>query len=397
VFAHHKEGTESLEDYCREVYKEGVSIRKQSFHERFNEYAVDFMKSMVSYALSIKLRFNEVKQSSRFSRIIIGDSTVYQLPANFAGKYKGTGGGASEAAMKVQYCYDLLGQHIIDVRVQEGTSQDSKYPLQDLRKDDLRVEDLGYFKIQRFRDIQETGAFFLSRLRFDVKIYVLKNGEYECFNLLKEIKKLKKGLITSTEVYIGDKERFPVRLVLEKVPLAIANEKRRKLKIDKQNKRSGITEKRLILCDINAFITNCNEEQLPTELIRQCYSLRWQIEIMFKAWKSIFKIDKIKQMKLERFECLNYGCLILIIASTQLLMFYKHKYLYECNAELSEIKFFKMIVSFREDLKTVLKKTKQKIAEFLIQIESIIEQFCFKEQKKNKLKPLKILTNLKLT
>lgn len=397
MFAHQKEATQSLEDYCREVFKEGVSIRKQSFQERFNGYAVDFMKSMVAYALSIKLRFNEVKESSRFGRIIIGDSTSYQLPPNFAKKYRGNGGGASEASIKVQYYYDLLGQQIIDVCVQEGINPDCKYPLQDIQRNDLRVEDLGYFKIQRLRDIHENGAFFLSRLRFDIKIYVLKNGVYECFNLLKEIKKIKKGLITSTEVYIGEKEKFPVRLVLEKVPLAIANEKRRKLKTDKQNKRKGITEERLIFCDVNAFITNCDEELLPTNLIRQCYSLRWQIEIMFKAWKSIFKIDKVKQMKLERFECLHYGCLMLIIASTQLLMFYKYKYLKKYKQEVSELKFFKLIVSLHEELQIVLKKTKYKISNFLEQIDSMIEQFCIKEQKKNRLKPLKILTNLKLT
>lgn len=397
MFGHQKESTESLEDYCREVYKDGISIRKQSFNERFNGYAVEFMKSMVAYALSIKLRVSEVKSGCKFGRIIIGDSTVYQLPPNFAYKYRGSGGGASEAAVKVQYCYDLLGQQIIDVCTQEGINPDCNYPLQDIQKNDLRVEDLGYFKIQRLRDILEAGAFFLSRLKFGIKIYVLNNGVYECFDLLKEIKKIKKGLTTSTEVYIGEKEKFPVRLVLEKVPLAIANEKRRKLKTDKQNKRKGITKERLIFCDVNAFITNCDEEQLPTDLIRQCYSLRWQIEIMFKAWKSIFKIDKVKQMKLERFECLHYGCLMLIIASTQLLMFYKRRYIKKYNEEVSELKFFKLIVSLHEELKIVLKKTKYKISKLLEQIDSMIEQFCIKEQKKNKLKPLKILTNLKLT
>ena len=397
VFAHQKESTQSLEDYCREAFKEGISIRKQSLQERFNGYAADFMKSMVAYALSIKLRVNEVKKSSKFGRIIIGDSTVYQLPPNFAGKYKGTGGGASEAAIKIQYCYDVLGQQIIDVCVQSGTSQDSQYPLQDVQKNDLRVEDLGYFKIQRLRDIQQAGAFFLSRLRLDIKVFILKDGEYECFNLEKEIKKLKRGLITSTEVYIGDKEKFPVRLVLEKVPAAIANEKRRRLKTEKQNKNKRITEKRLVFCDVNAYITNCDEEQLPSRLMRKCYSLRWQIEIMFKAWKSIFKIDKVKQMKLERFECMNYGCLILIIASTQLLMFYKQRYMYKFKEEISELKFYKMIVSLCVELKIVIKNTKQKILQFLDQINFMIQQFCIKEQKKNRLKPLKILTKLKLT
>ena len=397
MFAYQKGSALSLEDYCKEAIKEGIKIRKQSLQERFNKYAVEFMKSMVAYALSVKLRVGEIKINFKFGRIIIGDSTVFQLPADFAKKYRGNGGGASKAAMKIQYCYDLLSQQIIDICIQEGINTDSKYPLQDLQKNDLRIEDLGYFKIQRIRDIHNADAFFLSRLRFDINIYVLKNGLYEQFDLLKEVKKLKKGLVTSTEVYIGKNEKFPVRLVLEKVPSEVANEKRRKLKTDKQDKRRILTKERLMFCDVNAFITNCDEEILPTNLIRQCYSLRWQIEIIFKAWKSIFKIDKVKQMKLERFECLHYGCLMLIIASTQLLMFYKHKYLYKQNKEVSELKFFKLIVSLHEELKIVLNKAKHKISELIEQIDYMIERFCIKEQKKNKLKPLKILTNLKLT
>lgn len=174
----------------------------------------------------------------------------------------------------------------------------------------------------------------------------------------------------------------------------MANEKRRKLKTDKQNKRKGISKERLIFCDVNAFITNCTQEQLPNDLLRQCYSLRWQVEILFKAWKSFFKIDKVKQMKVERFECFHYGCLMLIIASTHLLRYFKQWYLNKHKEEVSELKIFKLIASMKQEIKEITKKQKSAIAEFLDQQASIIERTCIKEQKKNKLKPLKILSKL---
>lgn len=395
MFTAKREETTSLEDLCREFQKEeGIKIRKQSLQERFNEPASNFMKKMVEHALSKRLELDKEGIECRFERIIINDSTVFQLPEEYANKYKGCGGGASTAGIKNQYCFDLLSHEIIDIAVQEGTTPDCKYALQDLHSKDLRIEDLGYFKVEKFSIIEQAEAFYLSRLKFGVNIYTLEKGEYQRLDLLKVIGKMKKGDIKNMQVYLGEKEKYPTRLALEKVPEQLANEKRRKLQTDKQNKRKGISKERLIFCNVNAFITNCTEEQLPNHLLRQCYSLRWQVEIIFKAWKSFFKIDKVKQMKVERFECFHYCCLMLIIASTHLLRYFKQWYLNKHKEEISELKFFKLITSMKQEIKVIIKKQKSAIADFLDQLAGIIERTCVKEQKKNKLNPLTILRNL---
>ena len=288
MFTAKKEGTISLEDLCRELQREGIKIRKQSLQERFNEPASNFMKKMVEHALSKKLGLDKESIECQFERIVINDSTVFQLPAEYSDKYKGSGGGASESGIKNQYCFDLLSQEIIDITVQGATVPDCKYDLQDIRTNDLRIEDLGYFKLEKFRTIEQAQAYFLSRLKFGINIYILEKGEYKQLNLLKVVGKMQKGEIKNIQVYLGEKEKYPTRLVLEKVPTQLANEKRRKLTTDKQNKRKGISKERLIFCDVNAFITNCSQEQLPDHLLRQCYGLRWQVEIIFKAWKSFF-------------------------------------------------------------------------------------------------------------
>jgi hypothetical protein len=319
---------------------------------------------------------------------------VFQLPEKYSDKYRGSGGGASIAAIKNQYCYDLLAQEIIDITVQEGTIPDCKYPLQDLRKNDLRMEDLGYFKVGRFKQIQEAEAYYLSRLKFGVNIYEQEAEIYKQLDLLKVIGKMKEGQIISILVYLGETDKLPTRLVLEKVPKQVANEKRRKLKTDKQNKRKSISKERLVFCDVNAFATNCTQEQLPNHLLRQCYSLRWQIEIVFKSWKSYFKIDKVKKMKIERFECFHYGCLMWIIVSTNLLRFFKQWCLNEYRTELSELKFFKLIASMRQEMKDSIKSNKQHLSVLLELLAPLIQRTCTKEQKKNKQTPMQIITNL---
>ena len=61
---------------------------------------------------------------------------------------------------------------------------------------------------------------------------------------------------------------------------------------------------------INLFITNINETDMMANKIYQFYSLRWQVGILFKTWKSIFGIHAVKKIKLERFQCHLYGQLI---------------------------------------------------------------------------------------
>ncbi|PHC26374.1 IS4 family transposase, partial [Bacillus pseudomycoides] len=53
-------------------------------------------------------------------------------------------------------------------------------------------------------------------------------------------------------------------------------------------------------------------EWVPMEQVHELYTLRWQIEIVFKTWKSLFKIDYYRNVKQERLECQLYGKLIAI-------------------------------------------------------------------------------------
>ena len=97
------------------------------------------------------------------------------------------------------------------------------------------------------------------------------------------------------------------------------------------------------MCWFNIYITNADEEKLPTQFVRLIYSLRWQIELIFKIWKSVFKIDKVKQMSIFRFECYIYSKLIAILLTLHI----QNKlgqYLWDENEfELSPIKAAKLI------------------------------------------------------
>jgi IS4 transposase len=43
------------------------------------------------------------------------------------------------------------------------------------------------------------------------------------------------------------------------------------------------------------------------------YRLRWQVELTFRNWKSLLKINVLKGTRTERVQCIIYGRLITII------------------------------------------------------------------------------------
>lgn len=155
---------------------------------------------------------------------------MFELPPQFQAYYPGSGGGASLSSIKIQYCYDLLSASIISMQNKGGTETDQTADITHLEKNDLTIEDLGFFNIQRFKKIQDCGAYFLSRLRFGRLVFVKNEDGYEIFDLLKEEKTMMPGEIRQYQVYIEKKEKLPVRLILEKVPDDIAIKKERNSK-----------------------------------------------------------------------------------------------------------------------------------------------------------------------
>lgn len=391
VFSHQQNHTISLQGYLGELLFRGKVMTKQSLQERFNKYSVDFMEKMLTHALSQKLAIQKTFQTTCFKRIIIGDATSYQLSPDYVDKYKGNGGHASISSIKIQYNYDLLTNTIILLSPKSGHHADIKSELGEIKKDDLRIDDLGYFHINRFLCIQKTGAYFLSRHRYDVHLYKLQNEKFELIDLVKLKRGMREGEQRSIICYVGKNELMKIRVVIEKVPQRIVAEKRRKLKLISEGKLKFISKKRLELCAINTYLTNASTVQLPTKEVRKYYSLRWQIELLFKAWKSTYSIDKIKGMKIERFECITYGTLLLIVITSLLLAHYKSTLFVKTNREISEMKFFKIIKQNISRLKNALQESTTKLVSLIKALEKIIILTCSKEIKKHIPPPFKIL------
>lgn len=187
-----------------------LDLSRQGLHDRINEEAVAFFEKMLSLAITLELPQRISQEMAalgpRFNRVLIFDSTSFQLPEALATYFRGSGGGGSEAAVKILFGYDLKSSQFFYL-VEDGTAPDQLKPsgfLHKIQANDLEISDLGFFNIATFADLDQKGAFYLSRLRPDVKVYQQTTNGLEAFDLVCFVKNLQVEL-AEVEVYLKPK------------------------------------------------------------------------------------------------------------------------------------------------------------------------------------------------
>jgi len=155
----------------------------------------------------------------------------------------------------------------------------------------LLITDLGYFSIVDMAERKEKKVDCLSRLRHDTVIF---DEQGEVFDLSSYTLQMKKNDIPRAElnVLIGKEERLPVRLFIERVPEMVSSQRRRKANKGASKKKKGKTasKKSLSLCDVTNLITTAPAYKLSFDEALALYGARWQIELLFKLWKSHAKL-----------------------------------------------------------------------------------------------------------
>lgn len=358
----------SLNQHCQLLNREfGVQIKEQSLNERFNSSSEAMMRSLFELVMQRHLRHeNPLDLLSQFGEVYIEDSTNFGLPSVLKNVFKGSGGGASEAGLKIDALYGLRWG-TMEVMFHGSAGSDTWQGVPVMKPDSLLLRDLGYFKMEDFERVMADDGFFLSRFKYGIKTYSDAEGKKEV-DLLSLLKTMEDNEIKDLDVYIGEKKRLKVRLVLQKVPKSVGDTKRKKLKEDKQNKGKSLSEKRFEFCDANCYITNIGSDMLSGSEIITLYGLRWIIEILFKAWKSISNLEeKINKMNKHRFMCMLYAHMIKTLLDTKLVQYFKIEYWNLFGFKISELKAFSVLRTFRNKLWDALRSGKDNLLDLVLE------------------------------
>lgn len=168
---------------------------------------------------------------------------------------------------------------------------------------------MGYFKFEDFKEIEDRNSFFILRLRAGTRLFSLNPSPSYCKSgkivektkyLVTNAGKLGNDLeVNETKEYdflIGN-QKAPVRIILTKLPEELLDNRTQAIKERERRSNKSSTLARESL-NISGYITNL--WGFSSSEIIELYKMRWQIELLFKIFKSDFKIDKLKNLKTER-------------------------------------------------------------------------------------------------
>jgi len=381
---------ESLNDLSIDLQQNYAidSISRQALHERFNEKSVVFIKSALQNLLNKQVLDKVLfRNCDEFKRFLIKDSVCFQVDESLADAYPGSGGGGSKANVRIQFEYDLLNGQIVDLSLHafnEQDATDSTATLHLVEEGDLIVRDLAYMHLDALLGIVEAIAHFLCRLNTQRKVYKEQDGHMVELDFAAIVKFMHEKNIKQYEekVWLGKKKDLEVRLFLFLMPQSVYNERLRKANINARKKGHQVSKEYKARAALNLFITSAPEEFIDIETAWKIYTLRWQIELTFKIWKSICKIDKVKKVKKDRLECYIWAKLLMIVLCWRIVWFTAKLLDQYYQKNLSFFKAFKTLMRDMVRLEQVISDRTLSAGEYLMNFLQLSSQKHILKKKK---------------
>ena len=294
----------------------GVEVSTQAVDGRIQVAAMAFMRLCLEMALTMAARPRAFDRGALagFDHVYIIDSTTFDIHPSFQGVFKGSGGSGSASSMRIQLVLDYLTGRLY---VECGDTKLCDAPTLHRLVDNhtlnvsgtcLFLADLGYFKIVTFSAMSQQGLHFISKLAFKVTLHDARGLRLDLNDVLK-------GSPESFDVAVT-MDGQPYRLVARKLPESVVNQRLRKAnKTANANHGRSVTDDYRRFLGYAIFLTDL-PPAYDMDVLFTLYRIRWQIELVFKTWKSILGIHKIRSAKLERLMCEVYGKLIVAALSS---------------------------------------------------------------------------------
>lgn len=290
----------TLEELAQTAASVGVEITPQGLDQRFTKAGADCLKSVLDQAVSelIQGEAPAIDFLKRFLGVYIQDSTIVALPDELSKEWQGCGnemGAGQPAAVKIEVRLNVMHGEMIGPLLENGRVHDAVSQIQsvDLPKGALSIADLGYWSLPEMSRQAANGVFWLSRILTRAKVVTLDDKVWDLLDFLQA----QPGNSIDCPILLTVQHRVPSRLLAVRVAQEVADRRRHKLREEAQRRGKPVSQKRLALAAWTILVTNVPAEMLTLRQAMILIRVRWQVELLFKLWKSHGRIDEWRSTK----------------------------------------------------------------------------------------------------
>lgn len=277
----------------------GMQVSVQGLDQRFTLKAVDFMRRLLEVGMQ-EMVVSEEQTSilPHFEGIYVTDCSQVRW---------------GEAGVKVGVRLELQQGQLRAVLMDLKTN-DQKASVVDeaLPAGALQLSDLGFFKLARFKRWTDEGVYWLSRFKAGIRLFTLAGEPLDLKSHLTGSQPIR------LEVKVGVRQQVTAILLAAPLPAETREKRQVRLKEQARLDQRPLSQQQLELAEWTIYLTN-----IPNLTFAMAFILartRWQIELLFKLWKSHAKIMTSRSADPIRQQVEGYARLLAVLIAHWMLL-----------------------------------------------------------------------------
>src|SRR5437762_12130269 len=286
----------------------GTTITYKAFYNqvakpRFADFARTLTSRLIGEMTLKVLGFAKGRAFAEFRHIVLQDGSSFAIHDGLREVFPGRFKIVKPAAVELHTTMDLLcDAPTTVVLTPDTTSEQAFLPEPTSLRASLLLADRGYIDLHYLRRVQDEGGFFLIRAKAGMNPQVLEAFREDG----KRLRSLRNKPLQTIHAKLPKRQRVElvVQWHVDGKPLCLRL-------IFSWNRR---------LKSFCSFLTNLPSHRYPLEVICRAYKWRWQVELLFKEWKSYANLHAFDTEKVAIVEGLIWAA----IAAAALKRFLAH-------------------------------------------------------------------------
>jgi len=282
----------SLQELANVAGALGAHLSPQALDQRLRSPgAVALLQGVLEVVLDMRLPALPATRSllERFAAVVAIDSTVVRLPDQLGTVWRGSGGYRTrntQSALKIGIGIDLGSGRLLVPCLDHGRTQDRSLPIQhaELPPGAIRLADLGFWSLRVLGEIVRQGGHFISYLH--VQTVLIDPASGARIDLDAWLASLDPTVAHERDVLLGVTANLPVRLLVQGRSEADTSRRQRQLLTRAREKGTPVSSRTYARAGWDLVVTDLPADRLTVHEARALLKARWQIELLFKVWKS---------------------------------------------------------------------------------------------------------------